>query len=453
MVLVSNRGPLSFRYDGGEPVAHRGGGGLVSGIAPLVAGTDTRWIAAALSDADRAAARNGLMQAESMSVRLLDLDPDQFRLAYDVVCNATLWFVHHGLFDASRRPVFNHRWQQAWEAYTRVNKAFADAVAEEAPEDAAVLIQDYHLYLLASRLADTRPDLACVHFSHTPFAGPDLLRMLPTETSRQILESMAAHRACGFHSQRWANRFTRCCESWLGYAPESFVSPLAPDYHDMTAALERPETMAAREHLEELVGDRAFLVRVDRIELSKNILRGFMAFEALLEDHPEWVEKVVFGAFVYPSREGLAEYMAYRQEVEHTVERINRRWGTEDWTPVLLGTDDDFPRSVAALSLSDALLVNPISDGLNLVALEGTMVNDRDSVLVLSSEAGVADQIGDAAVIVNPFDIGETSEGLHRALKMGGAERADRAERLRSIATSRSPSDWLAAQRSAAGEP
>ena len=179
VVIVSNRGPVSFRRDEhGELVAKRGAGGLVSGIGPLVAGTGATWIAAAMSDADREAAAGGVIEAEGFRVRALDLDPDDFRLAYDVVCNAVLWFVHHGLFETARRPRFDRRWREAWAAYRRVNDAFADAVVADAPDGAAVLIQDYHLCLVAPRVAERRPDLTLVHFSHTPFAPPELLRVL-----------------------------------------------------------------------------------------------------------------------------------------------------------------------------------------------------------------------------------------------------------------------------------
>ncbi len=215
VVIVSNRGPLSFSAteDGGL-VARRGAGGLVSGLGPLVAGTDTVWIAAALTDGDRRAATDGVIEAEGLRVRLLAIDPDDFRAAYDVVANATLWFCHHGLFDLARRPRIDRSWRQAWAAYRRVNDAFAEAVAATAPEGAVVLVQDYHLALVGAALARLRPDLAAVHFSHTPFAGPDQLAVLPRDVRAELLAGMAGHVACGFHTERWARAFRRSCEDW-----------------------------------------------------------------------------------------------------------------------------------------------------------------------------------------------------------------------------------------------
>ena len=451
VVIVSNRGPLSFRFDDdGALVAKRGAGGLVSGLAPLVTDTDAVWIAAAISDADRAAAEKGVVDAEGFHVRLLAIDPDAYRSAYDVVCNATLWFLHHALYDLSRRPRFDTRFREAWAAYRQVNQAFADAVVDAAPDGAAVLVQDYHLALVGALVADRRPDLRLVHFSHTPFASPDMWRVLPPDLGRELLAGMAAHHACGFHSQRWADAFSACCAEQLDAAPATFVAPLAPDAADIATVAGSEACATAFAALESSVGDRAFVVRVDRIELSKNILRGFIAYEDLLERYPEWRERVVFGAFVYPSREGLPEYLAYRQEVETTVRRINERWATPGWTPILFDPSDDFPASVAALRRADVFLINPIRDGLNLVAEEGPLVNERDALLLLSPEAGVWDQLAGAARAVHPYDISSTADALATALAASPEERATEAAELRRRAGARTPEDWLADQLAAA---
>ncbi len=455
VVMVSNRGPISFRRDDdGRLVARRGAGGLVSGVGPLMAGTDSVWVAAAMSDADRAAAEgagpHGVIEAEGFRVRPLAVAPDAYRAFYDVVANATLWFVHHGLYDRSRRPLLDRHWWAAWDTYRSVNLAFAEAVADVAPDGAAVLVQDLHLTLLAPTLAERRPDLAVVHFSHTPFAGPAELRTLPDGPRRELLEGMAAHRACGFHTQRWADGFVASCLADGVDTPPPFVASLGVDPADVggVAASERCATELAG--IEAAVGDRTFIARVDRIELSKNLVRGFLAYELLLAEHPEHHDRVVFGAFVYPSREGLAEYLAYRREVETLVERINARFATPGWTPVLYDPSDDFARSVAALRRADVVLVNPIRDGLNLVAKEAALVNERDGVLVLSPEAGVWEELADAAIAVHPFDVAGTADALHAALTLPDDERRATAARWRERAAARTPADWLAANLAAA---
>jgi trehalose 6-phosphate synthase len=452
VVVVSNRGPLSFRLDDtGEVQAARGAGGLVSGLGPLMAGTDALWVAAAMGEGDRAAAAAGVVDALDFRVRLVEVDPHLYGLAYDVISNQVLWFVHHGLYDLPREPAFGPDLREAWQAYRRVNRAFADAVADVAPQDAVVLVQDYHLGLMGLPLAEQRPDLDAVHFSHTPFATPTWLRVLPDHIAAELLSGLAAHRACGFHSQRWADDFTACCREVLALAPRTFVSPLAADADDVRGAAASAECDAALAEIEAEVGDRLVVARVDRIELSKNLLRGFQAFDDLLEGGPEWRGRVVFLASVYPSRTGVPAYIEYQQDVEALVERINERWAGPDWTPIVYDTRDDYPRSVAVLRRADVVLVNAIRDGLNLVAKEAAIVNERDAVLCLSPEAGVWDEVGAAAVAVHPYDVAGTADALDHALRMPPAERAERASRLRQLSLARRPADWLADQVAEAG--
>ena len=452
IVLVSNRGPVSFDLDDrGELQGRRGAGGLVSGIGPLVEGTPTTWIAAAMTDGDRAAAATGsVVEHEGFRVRLLALDPETYRLAYDVVCNESLWFAHHGLWDRAHEPVFDRTWHEAWDAYREVNGAFADAVAEVAPPDAVVLVQDYHLCLVAIRLAETRPDLRCVHFSHTPFAPPAWLAALPGDAVRELLEGLDAHVACGFHTHRWAEDFAASARELAGLSPTTFVSPLASDPADIRAVAAGPACAAALAALDQRVGDLQVIGRVDRVELSKNLIRGFLAFDDLLEHHPEHRGRVVFVAGAYASRSGVAAYGTYRDEIHRTVDEVNARWGTDSWVPIHLDVDDDHPRSVALLRRADVLLVNPIRDGLNLVASEGALVNEHHAVLALSPEAGAWERLHPAALEVPPFDIWRTAEVLHRALTMAPAERQERAGQLRRLAEARTPADWLAEQLTAA---
>jgi trehalose 6-phosphate synthase len=299
-------------------------------------------------------------------------------------------------------------------------------------------------------MAEQRPDLKAVHFSHTPFCDPMTIRVLPDDAAVELFEGMAGYRGCGFHSARWCNAFEACSKEVIGRSPATYVSYAAADADDVMGVAASAECDAELARLEEQIGDRQLIVRVDRIELSKNILRGFQAFEDLLQTRPDLRERVVFAASIYPSREGLADYLAYRQEVHALVERINETWSTDEWTPIVLNTSDNFARSVAALRRYDVLLVNPIRDGLNLVAKEGAIVNERHGVLVLSREAGVFDVLKDHALAVNPFDVAGTADVLAAALEMPAAARKERAEALREIAMSRTSTDWLQEQLDAA---
>lgn len=456
-VVLSNRGP--YRYEEGPDgtfVARPGAGGLASSLGPLLlsggAGATSSWIAAALTDADRAAVRAGAVRAPGVELRLLDLDARTFRLAYDLVSNGTLWFLYHGLFDLTRRPRFDRRWREAWEAYEAVNVAFAEAAVEAAGADDTVLVQDLHLALVPGLLRARRPDLRIAHFTHTPFCGPNSIRVLPDYAATPLLASMAAV-PCGFHARRWARAYEASARDVLGDetgGTPTFVAPLGPDPAALDQLAASDAARAAAADLDTLVGDRALVLRVDRIDPSKNIVRGFVAYDLLLETRPEWRERVVFVARLNASRESLAEYQAYRQEVELAADRVNERWATRDWSPVVLDANDDYPRTMAAMARYDVLVVNAIKDGLNLVAKEGPLVNRRGGVLCLSPDTGAWDDLGSCALAMHPFDMEQAADTLHAALLMPADERATRASKLRDLAGARTPQDWFDDQLSAA---
>ncbi len=451
LVVVSNRGPLSFALDGtGRPVPAGSAGGLAAALHPLLAGSGATWVASAMSEADRLASAQGLMVGDGLTLRTVEPDPTTYRLAYDVISNVTLWFLHHMLFDLTRRPRFDHRWQEAWTAYRAYNELFARPIVDGAADGAVVLVQDYHLTLLPGILARARPDLRLVHFSHTPFTDPSGLRILPTVAGLEMLEGMAAA-TCGFHTTRWRDAFLACCLDAGVTAPRTFVAPLASDADHLAARAASPACAAALDRLAPLIGNRRLILRVDRMEPSKNLLRGFWAYDELLRTHPRLRGEVVFLALAYTSRQTLPEYLAYGTEVEEAARRVNDTWGTATWTPVVLDVADDADRSFAALTRYDVLLVNPLRDGLNLVAKEGPLVNTTDGVLVLSREAGAHAELATEVVTVNPFDTAGTAAALAAALAMGPAERARRARALRELVSRRSPADWLADQVAAAG--
>lgn len=465
VVIVSNRGPLSFRRRAGDLLPRRGSGGLVSGLAPLVETGDANWIAAALSEADREAIDvDGVARGVGLEVRMVDLDAELHRRYYDDISNSTLWFAHHGLYDRVRAPAYDADWWTSWEAYREVNRRFADEVVTHAPQHAIVLVQDYHLTLVALGSRPRRPDLSFVHFHHTPFAGPADLEVLPPRVRSELLRGLAAHDACGFHTERWAANYLACRSNFAtgdgerlasGHAEEpdstaaparTFAATLNSDLDDLAEVARSAECVSAGAELDARLGDDLLIGRVDRMELSKNIVRGFDAFDRLLERRPDLRGRVVFMAACYPSRLGVEDYRRYHDEVVAAAARVNRRWGTDDHQPVDLMTEDDFARSVALLQRYDVLLVNPIRDGLNLVAKEGPAVNLRDGSLVLSTEAGSFTELGDAVDAVFPFDIEATSSALEAAVDRGPADRAERSARLRNLVAARTPADWLADQ-------
>jgi trehalose 6-phosphate synthase len=450
VVIVSNRGPVSFSLGAdGSLEQGRGGGGLVTGLKSL-GDSGAMWFASAISDGDVLAGDRGSVEVDGFDLHLLAVEPSRYEGAYDVIANETLWFLHHGLWDLSREPRFDDAWRAAWLDYRAMNQQFADAVVAQAPADAVVLVQDYHFALVGRMVASERSDVRLVHFHHTPFADAAGCSVLPIEVADELLDGLTGYHACGFHTEDWASNFIDAAGPKRD--ARTFVAPLAVDRDTLLAEAHTPECDRALTELDELIGDRRFLVRVDRIELSKNLLRGFQAFDLLLARRPEWRGRVVFGAFCYPSREGVEAYAVYRAEFEGLVREVNDRWGTADWTPIVLDSDDDYARSLAAQRRADVMLVNPVRDGLNLVADESTIVNERDAGLVLSDRAGVWHQLRDAADSVNPFDVGATATALDVALRRDADARRVQMARRREIVESRTPADWLADQLRAAGD-
>jgi trehalose 6-phosphate synthase len=468
VLVASNRGPVSFSLaDDGALSMRRGGGGLVSALAGL--GGDILWICAALSDADRTAARrraDGRLDVPDVgAVRMLDIAAGTFHRAYNAVANSTLWFVHHMLYDTPNKPHFDARSRRDWQSYEAYNAAFADALAQDAARGAKVAVQDYHLALVPTLLRERRADVKIAHFSHTPWAPPEYFRLLPDDIGRQVLEGMLGADHAGFLTDRWADAFLDCCATFLranvdrrartvshrGHVTHVGVHGLGVDGEALRARAAQPDVLARAGALREQVGDRRLIVRIDRTELSKNIVRGLAAYRELLAKHHEWHGRVVHLAFAYPSRHDLPEYREYTAAVQRIAAEISDEFGRGSWEPLILQVNDDYPRSLAAYGMADVLLVNPIRDGMNLVAKEGPALSQRGCALVLSDEAGAAAELSEDAIMVNPYDVSQTAEALHQALLMPADERAERCKRLAAAATALPPQRWFADQLAALG--
>jgi trehalose 6-phosphate synthase len=470
VLIASNRGPVSFaRRDDGRLSAKRGGGGVVSGLSAVADESDMLWVCAALSESDRAAARaapGGLLDpdltGDGAAVRMLDIPPALFQRAYNAVANSTLWFVHHMLYDTPNRPSFGPGFAREWEAFRRYNEMFADALADAARgrPAARAVIQDYHLCLAPQMLAERAPGTPIAHFSHTPWAPPDYYRMLPRDIGREVLTGILGADHAGFLCRRWANAFVDCCAEFLdaeidpgrsqvthaGHVTSIGVHPLGVDAGRLQARAAERDVLSRMTALADATAGRQLIVRVDRTELSKNIVRGLQAYRELLRTRPEWHGKVMHVAFAYPSRHDLPEYREYTAAVQRMALQIQDEFAAPGWDPLLLEVNDDYARSLAACRLADVMLVNPIRDGMNLVAKEGPILSDRGCALVLSTEAGAADELGPHALMVNPFDISQTAQALHEALAMSSGERERRGAALAAAAASMPPRRWFSDQ-------
>jgi len=464
LILVSNRGPVTFG-PGGE--VKRGSGGLVTALTGLASHRESVWIASAMTDEDVEKAQESGGRAFSVdspaggsySVRLVASDALAYERFYNVVANPMLWFIQHYLWDLSNAPDIRRNEVEAFEyGYNVVNEDLAAAVCEEIDgvEEPVVMVHDYHLYTLPHLVRKARPDAFLHHFIHIPWTQPDAWRVLPRGIRREIFEGLLSNDIVGFHTRSYRWNFLQCCRDLMDlevdfgrgvvHFEEREVWVRAyPLPIDARATCRVAATDRTREFEAELLRRRRehLILRVDRADLSKNVLRGFSAFDLFLEQHPEFAEKVTFIAQLMPSRTDVPEYAEYLERIEALVAVVNHRHGTPDWMPIQLKLRDDLEEAMASYKHYDVLLVNAMFDGMNLVAKEGPLVNERDGVSVLSENTGAHEELGEFALSVNPFDIQETADSIHAALTMSAEERARRMKGLQDIVTRRDPGDWI----------
>jgi trehalose 6-phosphate synthase len=441
----------------------------VTALGGLLAHHDVTWVASAMSDEDRvvAAEQGGSFAEEtadgaSYRLRLVSHDPAAYERFYNVLANPTLWFLQHYLWGLGEAPDFGPALHEAWtNGYVPVNEALAAAALQELDREpeAAVLFHDYHLYLAPGLVREALPGVVTSHFVHIPWPEPDYWHALPPELRVAVHEGLLANDVVGFHTERWRRAFLLAAERLLGASVDRdrgtvehrgrrtrvVARPISVDAAEFErlrrdpAVLERETALAARRP-EQLV------LRVDRIDPSKNVVRGFHAFGLLLERHPELHGRVGMAALLAPSRQEIPQYAAYAAEVEAAAREVNERFGRDGWQPVDLDVADDFLRSVAGYKQFDVLLANPVFDGLNLVAKEAFLVNERDGVLVLSENAGVHEEIGDWALTVNPLDVSGQADALYAALTLDPAERRRRADAIREHVRTHDIHEWVDAQ-------
>jgi trehalose 6-phosphate synthase len=463
LIVVSNRGPVAFGRDqDGARVARRGAGGLATALRGLLVRQEVTWIASAISDEDRAvvAETNGLVPEGAGApcrLRLLSLDPGSYDGYYNVVANPLLWFVQHSLYGLGDQPVLDERFAQGWGGYVEVNNVFASAVVAELDNTphAAVLFHDYHLYLAPRVVREARPDALLAHFVHIPWPQSDGWTVLPDAERRAVHDGLLANDLVGFHTRRWRRNFLASVADVLGTTSDRegrvlhrgrttnvTSRPISVDCDEFDALAASPDVVEAEARIHRTRPERLVL-RVDRTDPSKNIVRGFTAFGLLLDRHPEWRGKVSMLALLDPSRLDVPEYEAYRFAIEREAAAVNARHSSAGYEPIDVHIADDFPLTVAGYKQYDVLLVNAVFDGLNLVAKEGPLVNDRAGVLVLSENVGAHEELGEWALTVNPFDVLGQAEALHAALSMGRSERMRRARALSAQVRANDVGHWI----------
>ena len=467
IIIASNRGPFSFKaLEGGGFEVERGAGGLVTALTALAQKHEVVWVAASMGGGDTLWAeqhQDNLPEVEGIYLKLINPDLEQYDFYYNQISNPLLWFIQHQLWNIVSDPVIDEQTWEAWEhGYMPINELFAETIASAMPDSdrpVIILIQDYHLYLvphylrkLIGRKAHIQP------FVHIPWPGPDAWRLLPGSIRDQILKGLLSADVIGFQTLKDAFNFVQTSRFYLegahslgardaitygDYRVQAKAYPISVDVARVEELSKDSETMFFKSQLVDFIRDNKLILRVDRIEPSKNILRGLEAFRTLLNNHPEHVGEVQMLALLVPSRMEVTEYQDYLQAVMAKAGMINAEFSNSLWEPIRIIVGDNYQRGLAAMQLYDVLLVNPIADGMNLVAKEGVLVNQKNGVLVLSEHAGAFYEMGDHAISISPFDVFGTAEALHHALTMSTEERFDRASHLQGIIRNSDVNQWF----------
>jgi trehalose 6-phosphate synthase len=479
LIIASNRGPVEFRRaPNGRLVKKSGSGGVVTALSALARDLPLTWVATAMTEGDRlafpaggATTREARIGRDVVTIRYVAVPDDVYHLHYDEISNQYLWFLQHYLWNPAESPTFTEKQHEAWDrGYRAVNQAIADAVIEEARRgggdadgaDSLILLQDYHLYLAAGFIRQRVSNATIQQFIHIPWPSVRYWQLLPDGMLRAIFEGLAANDVIGFQTERDARSFLECVRVVL---PDARVDldagrfvrrrrrllvrayPITVDAEDVRKTLtSAPARVAENELAPQIAEGMRVIVRVDRLEPTKNIQRGLLAYQELLRTHPDLRGALRHLVFLVPSREDVPAYRRYAREVRRLIGRINREYGSKGWKPIVAYVDNNRARALVALRRADVVLVNPIFDGMNLVIKEAAIASERDAVLILSRTAGAYHQLAEAVLPISPLDVAETAEHLYEALTLSENERRRRADLARSIVQGDTLTDWIANQ-------
>jgi trehalose 6-phosphate synthase len=482
LVVVSNRGPLTFKQArAGSWRAQRGSGGLVTALAEVGRLAPVTWISGAMDATDREVAallrgkagakKSALEEAieaqlpgQDLQLDICDVPQDAWQAHYATVANPFLWFVQHQLYQLHYDPAVDEELVRAWQdGYRVVNQVLGKASVEasKGARRPVVLLQDYHLYLAAETIRALRPESLLLHFNHIPWPSVDSWLLLPQGLRRAICEGLLANDIVGLQTDRYATNFLQSVDAfvrdarvdpagrhvrWRGRTIWVRAYPISIDPESLVAFAGSDEVGRRRKALEERlerVGRPKLIVRVDRLEPSKNALRGFLAYEALLRRRPDLRQNVRFLAIQSISREKVPEYARYASAVREVVARVNGL-ADPDMAPIWRLDGSEYALAIAALQLADVVLVNPVVDGMNLVAKEAVVVGE--GALVLSETAGAAEQLAADSLMVTAADVAGTSQALEQALEMPDEERLRHLRKLRASVRHEDLAWWLSRQ-------
>ncbi|MFC1674830.1 trehalose-6-phosphate synthase [Candidatus Omnitrophota bacterium] len=448
-IVVSNRQPYVHALKKGKIHCHRGAGGVITALDPVMQACNGLWVAHGSGEADhKATDKKGKIKVPpekpTYTLKRVWLTKEEEHGYYYGYSNEALWPLCHMVF---QRPIFR---REDWEHYVKVNKKFAEAVLEEIGDKKAfIFIQDYHLALVPKFLKEAaKSQIIVAHFWHIPWPSYETFRICPQR--KEILRGLLANDLLGFHIRHHCDNFIEAIDreleakinrerfSVVHKKHETMIRPypISVDFEGISKMASSAEVKKAVEALREefSLSNCKVLLGLDRIDYTKGIPERLLAVDNLLIRHPELKEKIVFLQMGELSRIHIPKYKALNDEINGLVEEINWKHSTDNWKPVIMVRKHlSFVDLIAFYCLGDVCIVSSLHDGMNLVAKEFlSSRTDGKGMLILSCFTGASRELIDA-VLVNPFDRDEASEGIFRALEFSRATNKKKISKMRSV--------------------
>ena len=445
LILVSNREPyIHLKTKTGEKIREPIGG-LTKALDPVMQAVGGTWVAWGSGNSDRAHSDENDRELvppfdHRYTLRRVWMERSEVRGAYHGFSNQVLWPLFHNMLEKVRL----RRW--FWHTYERINRRFAATVLSEIPKDKAVIwLQDYHLALCARSIRRNRPDAVLTQFWHIPWVSHEVLQALPQ--ARELLEGLLANDVLAFHTPQFCLSFLEACELMVqcdvDYEDGTVTHndgvchvcpvPISIDVGDMEsyAASERSDRFIKRFVEKFNLRGRAVAISVDRIDYTKGLLEKIDALDLFFAKYPDWRKRLSLVMVSASSRDNIRAYSDLKRKLLRKIEKINQRFGTEDWLPVIFTGALDKWSLIPLYRLSDMAIISSLKDGMNLVAKEyiACQIGGKGTLL-LSEFAGAAEDM-DATVPINPYDTEGFADQILASLQMSDSERKDRMSRLR----------------------
>lgn len=437
LILVSNRLPFQLIEKNKKVTLKQSDGGLVTALKSYFESESTKdsfkekiWLGT--GDFPKSRWEKYQEQTEAPShfgIEPLFIDSKTYNKYYNGFCNATIWPLFHYF---TSYMIFDDDY---FDNYEKVNRQFADKLLEIMKPGDVVWIHDYQLFLLPEMIRAQRPDATIGFFLHIPFPSYEMFRLMHRPWKEKIIHGLLGADLIGFHTQEYVQHFLKTVRMITGYdhqyrsiyfsnrVVKIDIFPLGIDYEKFHGAIRNEKVTAVRDGIKRDFSDRKIIFSIDRLDYTKGITHRLSGFEKFLEKYPEWFEQVVFVCGVVPSREIITKYNERKKLIEEQVGRINGKYSTLQWQPLIYRYSHlSFDELCALYQAADVALITPLRDGMNLVAKEYVACrDDKQGVLILSELAGAASELGEA-VLVNPNDIDEVADSIHLALNMSAPE-------------------------------